>query len=130
MAQDSQTDAKAPSADFRCGYCGLHMHVKPELLGRRAKCPKCGHVGKIGSAAEAEEPMPLTQKEIVEAPRSRRLSPKRLRRSPRPRRRKQTLRLCGAHTARRKSSRTHASAFIVASFSTNGFARTPCSPAG
>jgi len=46
---DTISDAAQPSgAMFHCASCGQEMSLPEQLLGRQAKCPKCGLLGVIG----------------------------------------------------------------------------------
>lgn len=60
---DAQTGpsqgGEAPGgAEFRCGACGHRQTLPEQLLGRQAKCPKCGQLGLVVSPAgrTASEP--------------------------------------------------------------------------
>jgi hypothetical protein len=46
---------------FTCSSCGSKLRVMPEAAGKRAKCPKCGHVTELPAASS---PPPATPKEI------------------------------------------------------------------
>lgn len=39
---------------FHCVSCGRDLTLPGRFAGRRAKCPKCGAVGRVGSAPERE----------------------------------------------------------------------------
>src|SRR5687768_11464542 len=40
---------------FSCAGCGQGFKVKPELAGKKVKCPKCGQVGVVPAGGEAGE---------------------------------------------------------------------------
>ncbi|BCS87447.1 SulP family inorganic anion transporter [Pseudodesulfovibrio sediminis] len=44
-------------AIFKCGSCEYERDVPDKLLGKRAKCPDCGHGVTIIAAIEEEEPL-------------------------------------------------------------------------
>ena len=47
-----KTDADRPlNHIFCCDSCDYEKHVGPELSGRKAKCPKCGQIGRVGTCS-------------------------------------------------------------------------------
>src|SRR5438132_9277568 len=40
-----------------CSSCGVRLRVNDSLLGRKAKCPKCGEVLVVSEAAEPAVPV-------------------------------------------------------------------------
>jgi SulP family sulfate permease len=53
-AHDGPAQTSA-GAEFRCASCGHSQSLPVELLGRQAKCPKCGALGKIISSRPPDE---------------------------------------------------------------------------
>jgi serine/threonine protein kinase len=42
LAKQAQTDVAAPANSLRCSGCGRILRTRPELAGKRVKCPHCG----------------------------------------------------------------------------------------
>lgn len=51
-AADSQTPSQN-GAEFLCASCGHRQSLPTELLGRQAKCPKCGELGIVTRHAQS-----------------------------------------------------------------------------
>ena len=52
---------------FSCTACGAKLRVKPELAGKRAKCPKCGELIQLptDSSPAPAEPQGISPEEAV-----------------------------------------------------------------
>ena len=37
----------SPSMTFACAECGKKMKVRESLIGKRVKCPACGHANQV-----------------------------------------------------------------------------------
>jgi hypothetical protein len=44
------------SVQFACGQCGKQLAAKPELAGKRVKCPQCGQAVQVPGGAPAAAP--------------------------------------------------------------------------
>ncbi len=52
--QKTTSHAGAPGAVFTCASCGHTQDLPEQLLGRQAKCPKCGQPGIVGRPPQPE----------------------------------------------------------------------------
>lgn len=55
VIMDSSSEKVATTSSslsmFSCDQCDYERPMDPELAGRKAKCPRCGHIGRIGGAS-------------------------------------------------------------------------------